>query len=90
MNKVEWMINKCVFIELVKIFGSLAIDLFALRLNQQVTTFVSWKPDPDALFIDAFSRPWHERNLCAFPPFSDVGRCINKIKQEKAQGMHLN
>ena len=33
------------------------IDLFASRLNKQVITFVSWRPDPDALFIDAFSRP---------------------------------
>ena len=81
------MINKCVFLELVKIFGSPAIDLFASRLNKQVTTFVSWKPDPDALFIDAFSRPWQELNLYAFPPFSVAGRCINKIKQEKAQGV---
>ena len=48
--------------------------------------FVSWKLDPDALFIDAFSRPWQELNLYAFPPCSVVGRCINKIKQEKEQG----
>ena len=79
--------NKCVFLELVNIFGCPAIDLFASRLNKQVTTFVSWKPDPNALFIDAFSRPWHELNLYAFPLFSVFGLCINKIKQEKAQGM---
>ena len=40
-DTTEWMINKCVFLELVKIFGSPAIDLFASRLNKQVTTFVS-------------------------------------------------
>ena len=86
-DTTEWIINKCVFLELVKIFGSLAIDLFASQLAKQVTTFVSWKPDPGVLFIGAFSRPWHELNLYAFPPFSVVGRCINKKKQEKAQGM---
>ena len=45
-DTTEWMIHKCVFLELVKIFGSPAIDLFASRLKRQVTTFVSWKPDP--------------------------------------------
>ena len=44
-DTAERMINKCVFLELVKVFGSPAIDLFASRLNKQVTTFVSWKPD---------------------------------------------
>ena len=80
----EWMIKKCVFLKLVKIFGSPANDLFASILNKQVTTFVSWKPDIDALFIDAFSRPWDELNFYACPPFSVVGHYINKIKQEKA------
>ena len=82
-DTTEFMINKCVFLELVKIFRSPAIDLFTSRLNKQVTTFVSWKPDPDALFIDAFSRPWHELNIYVFPPFSVIGRCIKKIKQER-------
>ena len=86
-DTTEWMINRCVFLELVKIFSRPAIDLFASRLNKQVTTFVSWKPDPNTLFIDAYSRAWHELNLYEFPPFSVVGRCVNKIKQEKEQGM---
>ena len=86
-DTTEWMINRYIFLELVKIFGRPAIGLFASRFNKQVTMFVSWKPDPDAPFIDTFSRPWYEFNLYAFPPFSVVVRCVNKIKQEKAQGM---
>ena len=62
-DTTQWMINKCVFLELIKIFGSLAIDLFAWQLNKQVATVISWKLDPDALFIDAFSRTWNELNL---------------------------
>ena len=81
--------NKCLFLEFLEIFGSPAIDLFASRLNKQVTTFVSWKSDPDALFIDAFSRPWHVLNFYAFPLFSGIWHCINKIKQEKVQGMKI-
>ena len=34
--------------------GNPSIDLFASRLNHQVSCYVSWKPDPGAAFIDAF------------------------------------
>ena len=34
-----------------------SIDLFASRLNKQFPIFCSWKPDPDAWKIDAFSFP---------------------------------
>jgi hypothetical protein len=34
------------------------MDLFASRLNCQISKFASWKPDPDAVVIDAFSFPW--------------------------------
>ena len=66
-DTTEWMINICVFLDLVKIFGSPALDLFESRLNKKVTTFVSWKPDLDVLFIDLLSRPWHEFIFYAFP-----------------------
>ena len=40
------------------------------RLNNQVATFVSWKPEPDAWVVDAFSINWQDIMFYAFPPFS--------------------
>jgi hypothetical protein len=34
------------------------MDLFASGLNCQISKFASWKADPDAVVIDAFSIPW--------------------------------
>ena len=44
-------------------------DLFASRINNQLKYFVSYRPDPDAVSINAFTLDWG--NLCfyAFPPF---------------------
>ena len=44
------------------------IDLFASSLNRQFTNDVSYRPDPQALSIDAFSLTWADKInvLCIF------------------------
>ena len=56
------------------------IDLFAPRLNHQCSTYVSYRPDPEALAIDAYSLDWSNLNLYAFPPFSVIPTVLNKLK----------
>ncbi|XP_068713259.1 uncharacterized protein [Montipora foliosa] len=46
-----------------------SVDLFASRLNHKLETYVSWKPDPFATFIDAFTIDWGPHSFYAFPPF---------------------
>jgi hypothetical protein len=52
------MLDSNVFLQLAKLWGKPTMDLFASRLNCQISQFASWKPDPDAVVIDAFSIPW--------------------------------
>jgi hypothetical protein len=54
---VEWMLDSNVFLQLAKLWGKPTMDLFASRLNCQISKFASWNPDPDAVVIDAFSIP---------------------------------
>ena len=54
----EWQLNPKLFNKITKVFGVPDIDLFATRLNAQLSSYVSWFPDPYALFIDAFSISW--------------------------------
>ena len=57
-----------------------SIDLFASRLNAQITSYVSWQPDPSAKFIDALSINWRQfKLLYAFPPFSLIANCLQKL-----------
>ena len=64
-------------------------DLFASRLNRQVDTFVSWKPEPEAWAVDAFSLNCKDIMFYALPPFSVLGQVLNKIIEDQASGILL-
>ena len=48
------------------------IDLFASRINNLFTKYVSYKTGPSALAIDAFTLDWSKLMFYAFPPFSVI------------------
>ena len=50
METQSWKINL--------LLGPLSIDLFASRLSTQLSSFVSWKPNPLAMAVDAFTEDW--------------------------------
>lgn len=60
------------------------VDLFASRHNNQLPKFVSWRPDPDAIAVNAYVLDW--RNLgepYMFPPPILIGRTLTKLHREK-------
>ena len=63
------------------------IDLFATRINNQLPRFVSFRPDPDAEAIDAFTIPWGDLDFYAFPPFICIARILQKIQLEEGMGI---
>ena len=60
---------------------------FASRLNFKVSTYASWKPDPGAKYVNAFYMSWYEHYFYAFPPFSVIAACLQKIDQNQATGV---
>ena len=83
----EWCLSTAVFQDITAEYPDLNIDLFASRLTYKCETYCSWKPDPECTFVDAFSVNWHAYNFYAFPPFSLIPRCLQKIRKDKAQGI---
>ncbi len=65
-DKTEWKLDPLVFTLITSQFGSPDIDLFASRLNTQIEKFVSWRPDPDASYVDAFTIDWNPFLFYAF------------------------
>ena len=63
------------------------IDLMASRTNCQVPQFMSWRPEPNAIAVDAFAADWRSLNFCCFPPFSIILRTIGEIRQDQATGL---
>ena len=57
---------------IIPLCGSPSVDLFASRLNYQLTPFVSWTPDSEKMAMDVFSLNWKGQYFYAFPPFSLV------------------
>ena len=87
-DDIEWSLDKQVFKNICSVWGRPEIDLFANRLNNQIATFCSWFPDPDASYINAFTIQWSDFNLSyMFPPYSMIGRCLKKLNDERAEAI---
>ena len=80
--------NESIYHSVVSRFDFLpTIDLFASRINTQLAQFISYRPDPDALHINAFTVDWHDYNFYCFPPFSCIGAVVQKIMNDHATGI---
>ena len=66
----EWKLIESVFHFICGELGfSPTIDLFAKRINTQLRTFVSYRPNPNCVAVSAFLINW-EKKIYAFPPFA--------------------
>ncbi len=84
----EWMLNPHYLAKaLSDISFSPTIDLFASRINKQFDEYVSYRPDPYAKHIDAFSISWSDQNIYCSSPFSCILKTVRKIVQDQVRGM---
>ena len=84
----EWKLAPSIFNEIILHFQvTPEIDLFASRLNYQLKPFVSYRPDPEAYAIDAFQLSWQHIFFYAFLPFCLIGRVLQKVLMEGAEGI---
>lgn len=84
---IEFELADYAFQQIISTFGKPEIDLFASRVNKKCDKFISWKNDPDAIAIDAFTVSWADYFFYAFPPFSMLLKTLRKIINEKATGI---
>lgn len=84
-DSTEWKLHEKVFEKICHLYYEPDIDLFATRLNKQVSSYVSWFPEPDAMASDAFSISWSDFNPYIFPPFSMISRVLQKIQDDQVR-----
>jgi hypothetical protein len=84
-NDIEWELNDYAFNEITSNYGYPEVDLFASRHNAKCPIYVTWKNDPDAWAIDAFTIPWKNKYFYAFPPFALLAKTMQKIITDKAE-----
>ncbi len=80
-HNIEWKLSKNMFQKIQKMWPA-SIDLFASRINKQLKKYVSWKQDPQAIAVDAFSLIWNANDYYIFPPFSLVARILAKLARD--------
>jgi len=68
-RELEWTLNQELYEEgICRMSVKPNIDLFASRLNCRLKPYVSYKPDPGAVAVDAFRVQWSQYVCYAFPP----------------------
>ncbi len=79
------MLNPQIFAQLHSVMGPRHVDLFASRLTRQLPRFFSWRPDPEAAAVDAFTQDWSKIRGYANPPWCLIPRCLTHIKRQRAR-----
>lgn len=86
--RTEWKLNRKIFNNMLNYFQFFPeIDLFASRINTQLPRFFSYRPDPFSEVTNAFTVSWGDIKFYCFPPFSCIGRILQKICEDKATGI---
>ena len=83
-DRSDWMLCPEIFRRIRSQFGPLETDLFASRLTKQLPTYVSWRPDPQALETDAFSMNWKGLKAYANPPWNLISKVLGQVRQQEA------
>ena len=60
-------------------YGPHSVDLFTTRDNQLLDRYVSWRPDPSAVAVDAFLFPLKGENPYCFPPVTCIPRLLREV-----------
>lgn len=79
----DWMLDRKMFQSIANICP-VEVDLFATMWNAQLPSFVSWRPQPSSIATNALSLSWKNGSYYAFPPFSLILKCLEKIRREEA------
>lgn len=85
--ETEWCMSEAAYFKICKEFGSPDIDLFASKSTHKCQRYCSWRPDPYAFHVNAFTLEWKTISFYAFPPFNIISRVLRKIKHDKAEGI---
>lgn len=82
--ETEYELRNDSFLEISSRLGQPEIDLFATHINKKCNIYVSWRPDPGSLCVDAFTLHWGHYFSYIFAPFALIPRVLDKIIEDRA------
>ena len=82
------MLNKNIFCKAEKSFNFQPnVDCFVSRLYAQCPLYIAYRPDPYTYIVNAFKVNWSLFKGYIFPPFSLMGKVLEKILTDKAEAI---
>ena len=86
--RTEWKLQESILSYIEKYFGFYSsVHLLASRINAQLSQFFAYRPDPKPEVINAFCVPWYNLSFYCFPPFSGIGKVLQKINSDNANDL---
>ena len=89
MDIADWSLKESVARKVFRRFGNPDIDLMATQASRKVPRFISrCRGDKETIVLDSMSSKvkWDEWELpYLFPPFSLIGRCLQKIREQEVR-----
>ena len=86
-DDLEWSLKSEVFDQITLHYPDMAVDLFASRLNSKLDKYISLRPDPNALAVDAFSYNWTDKLFYMYPPFSLMAKVLQKMVLDSTEAV---
>ena len=68
-DNIEWALDNECFLKICSVFNTPKLDIFASSLYFKLVKYFSWKPDPEAVAVDAFAQDWTNLEFYAFPHY---------------------
>ena len=84
---MEWEMHPDVFEQIMNRYGRCEVDLFASCQNFKLPKYVSFGPDRNAWKNDAFSLSWSDVFVYIFPPFSVLGKVLQKLDVDQGEAV---
>ena len=83
--KTECSLNPAVARRLFRVWGSPHVDLFALKCNTQLATYMSPIPEPEAWKVDSLVQSWEGLYAYAYPPTTLIRQTLNELILHRAE-----
>ncbi|XP_045167144.1 uncharacterized protein LOC123530436 [Mercenaria mercenaria] len=86
-DDMEWSLHESVFNCIQEKMGTCSVDLFASAANHKLDQYVSYVPEGHEIAVNAFSLSWSKGLNYIFPPFSLLGKVLQKVTEDQAEAI---
>ena len=80
-DRHDWQLRPAVFQSLCGRWGTPRVDAFATRVNAQLPTFYSRRPEPGAAAVDGLAQSWVDDDVYANPPWPLISAVLSKLER---------